>query len=48
MQTGQHHQPLPDRIINQAKVVTQEAEVDKPQVGQLGLGKTLGLMQQKL
>lgn len=46
--TRRHHRPPPDRVIEQAGAVAQEAKVAEPGVGQLGRGQAPGLVRQEL
>lgn len=45
--TSRQDRPPPDEVISQASAVSQEAEVEKPRVGQLGRGQAPGLIRQK-
>lgn len=46
--TRRHHRPPPDRVIQQAGAVAQEADVGESWVVQLGRGQAPGLIRQEL
>lgn len=48
MQTGQQHRPPPDRVINQAGAVAQEAYEGQPRVRQFRRRQAPGLIRQEL